>query len=215
MKKEIMTDNGIYSYEEVELYEGRKLLNPEIGKKNLLDFKKVMEKHGIVFGLWFGTLLGAVREKNFIEYDEDIDIFVLNEDRQKVLNALFDLEKIGLKVARYNEKKGLLSIIRDDEYIDIYFYRKVLNTRRMGINTLEAKYLEHMDTLDFLGDVFPVPANVEEVLTVLYGEDWRVPKRDGKPVNKTFERKLKLFIKENLPFIATFYREYLKPIFKR
>jgi len=215
MKKEIMTDNGIYSYEEVELYEGRKFLDPEIGKKNLLDFKKVMEKHGIVFGLWFGTLLGAVREKNFIEYDEDIDIFVLNEYRQNVLNALFDLEKTGLKVARYNEKKGLLSIIRDNEYIDIYFYRKVLNTRRMGINTLEAKYLEHMDTLDFLGDVFPVPANVEEVLTVLYGEDWRVPKRDGKPVNKTFERKLKIFIKENLPFIATFYREYLKPIFKR
>ncbi len=212
MKKEIITENGIYSYDEIKLYDGRKILNPEIGKRNLLDFKKVMDKHGIVFGLWFGTLLGAVREKNFIEYDEDIDIFILNEDRKKVLNALFDLENIGLKVVRYNEKKGLLSIIRDDEYIDMYFYRKVFNMRRMGPNTIESKYLENMDTINFLGEVFPVPANVEDVLTILYGKDWKVPKRGGKPINKTFERKVKIFMNEKLPFVGNIYRKFIKPL---
>jgi len=210
MKKEIITDSGIYSYEEIKLYNGRKLLNPEISKKNLSDFKKVMDKHGIIFGLWFGTLLGAVREKNFIEYDEDIDIFILDEDRKKVLNALFDLESIGLKVARYNEKKGLLSIIRDYDYIDMYFYRKVFNTRRMGPNTIKAKYLENMDTIDFLGEAYPLPANVEQVLSILYGKDWKIPKRDGKPVNKTFERRVKIFMNEKLPFIGNIYRKYIK-----
>jgi len=93
MIKEIMTDKGIYSYEEVELYLGRKIINPEIAKKNLLDLKKVVDKYGIRYGLMYGTLLGAVREGGFIVYDEDIDLFVLEEDRDKVLSALFDMDR--------------------------------------------------------------------------------------------------------------------------
>ena len=37
MKKEIITDNGVFSYEEVELFLGRKILDPDICKKNLFE----------------------------------------------------------------------------------------------------------------------------------------------------------------------------------
>ena len=82
----------------------------------------------------------------------------------------------------------------------------------MGPNTIEAKYLENMDTINFLGEAFPVPANVEQVLSILYGKDWKVPKREGKPVNKTVERRVKIFVSEKLPFIASIYRKYIKPL---
>ncbi len=209
MKKQIHTDNGIYIYEEVELYLGRKILDPEISKKNLLDFKKVMDAHGVRYGLWFGTLLGAIRENGFIVYDEDVDIFVLEEDRNKVLNALFDFEKLGLKVARYSDDGTLLSIIRDDDYIDMYFYKKFLNKRVKTDNTIDAKYLEHTETIEFLGEQFPVPINPKQALSILYGEDWHIPKKDGKPTNKTLYIRIKIFLIKKLPFFYKIYNVLL------
>ena len=41
MKKEIITDNGIYSYEEVELFLGRKIIDQENFKWNPVEFKEV------------------------------------------------------------------------------------------------------------------------------------------------------------------------------
>ncbi len=200
MKEEIRTEKGIYNYEEVELFLGRKILDPEISKKNLHDFNRVMEENGIKYGLWFGTLLGAIRESGFISYDEDIDIFMLNEDRKKFLNALFDFKKYRFKVARYRQKTGLLSLIRDDDYIDIYFYRKSLNKRIMGNNSIDAKYLENTENIDFLGMQIPVPVNSIQVLRIMYGEDWHIPNIDGKPINKSFIRITKDLLIDKLPF---------------
>ena len=192
MKKEIQTENGIYIYEEVELYLGKKILDPEISKRNLLDFKKVMDKYGIRYGLMYGTLLGAVREGGFIVYDEDADVFVLAEDRNKVLNALFDLEKLGLKVARYSDDERLLSVIRDDEYIDMYFFKKTFyKKRREGYSVVDANYLEHTETMEFLGEPFPVPGNPKQLLCVLYGKDWHTPNKDGKAINNALDIKIK------------------------
>ncbi|MGB5964499.1 MAG: LicD family protein [Sulfurimonadaceae bacterium] len=210
MTQEIITDNGIYRYEEIELYAGKKKLDREIAKRNLLDFKKVMDTLDVRYGLMYGTLLGAVREGNFIVHDEDIDIFVLVEDRSKVLNALFEIEKLGFKVARY-KYEDLLSIIRDDEYIDLYFFRKYLGTkRRIHDNLVDAKYLEHTETIDFLGENFPVPGNPEQLLEVMYGKDWKIPNIDSKPTNYSYDVIVKQFIIEKFPFIYNIYKFFKK-----
>jgi lipopolysaccharide cholinephosphotransferase len=206
MKKEIKTDNGIYSYEEVELFLGRKIINQEISKINLLDFKKVMDKHKIRYGLMFGTLLGAIREGGFIPWDEDVDIFVLEEDRNKVFNALFDFDEFGFKVARYRKKMDLLSIIRDDEYIDMYFFRKTFNRkRREGNFEIDAKFLERSETIELFGEQFPVPIHPKQVLNFLYGEDWHIPKKDVKPKLNTFNKKVKNFIINKTPLLYKIY----------
>jgi len=205
MKKEIITENGTYRYEEVELFLGRKVLDPEISKKNLHDFKKVMDANGVKYGLWFGTLLGAIREGGFISYDEDIDIYMLEEDRKKMFNALFDFEKLGFKVARYRQKPGLLSLIRNNDYIDTYFYKKILNKRIMGDNSIDAKYLEHSENINFLGEKFPVPVNSKQVLKILYGANWQIPNKDGKPINKSLDRVIKNFIIDKMPFFHKYF----------
>ena len=210
MKKEIQTENGIYIYEEVELYLGKKILDPEISKRNLLDFKKVMDKYGIRYGLMYGTLLGAVREGDFIVYDEDADVFVLAEDRNKVLNALFDLEKLGLKVARHSDDERLLSVIRDDEYIDMYFFKKMFyKKRREGDSVVDANYLEHTETMEFLGEPFPVPGNPKQLLCVLYGKDWHIPNKDGKATNNALDIKIKRYLIKKLPFLYKIYNMFL------
>ncbi len=202
MKKEIRTEKGIIRYEEIELLLGEKVLDPEISRTNLVDFKKVMDKHKIRYGFMYGTLLGAVRDGNFIPWDEDVDIFVLDEDRMKVYNALFDFEKIGFKVARQQNDGELLSVIRDNEYIDMYFYRKTYNNKRRSCDyAVVASHLENVETIDFLGMDFYIPSNPEKLLITLYGEDWHIPQKDVKPKNATLDRKAKLFLRNKLPYL--------------
>jgi len=204
MQEEIQTSRGVFTYEPKELFIGRKFLDPVVSKNNLLDFKAVMDKHNIHYGLWFGTLLGAIREKGFIKHDEDTDVFMLEEDREKVLIALFDFEEIGLKVIRYEE--SLLSFMRDDDYIDIYFYKKSFNQRIMLDNGIDGKYLESTKNIDFLGTQFPVSENPEEALEILYGADWRIPLEGNKAVNISTIHTIKSILLK-IPILSTIYRK--------
>ena len=123
MTSKIYTKNGTIEFEE-KSFSNPKQIDLAKSTNNLLAVKKVLDKNKVKFGLMFGTLLGAVREGNFIEHDEDVDLFVLEEDKDALINILHDLLDIEFKVCRYDEQ--LLSIIRDNEYIDFYFFRKYL-----------------------------------------------------------------------------------------
>ena len=204
-KEEILTDHGIFLYEPIEFSLGSKILDPIISQENLLTFKSVMEKHQIHYGLWFGTLLGAIRENGFIKHDEDTDVFALEEDRNKVLNALIDFEEAGLKVARYNEH--LISFICKGEYIDIYFYKKSLNQRITIDNGIDGKYLESTKMMKFLGDDFPIPHHPEEALEILYGANWRTPIKDGKAINLATKVRIKKFFINKLPFLYKIFKK--------
>ena len=77
----------------------------------------ICEENEIHYSLAYGTLLGAIRHKGFIPWDDDIDIFMLREDYDKFINVL-SKERNG----RY----ALMSLNNDKNYC--YDYAKVVDT---------------------------------------------------------------------------------------
>ena len=88
---------------------------------------------------------------------------------------MHDLLDIGFKVCRYDEQ--LLSIIRDNEYIDFYFFRKyfVFYRKSSAGLTYKAAFLQETKPQAFLGTTFQVPKETEIFLKVLYGINWKIP----------------------------------------
>ncbi len=84
-----------------------KLREVQLAKVEILRIaNSIFEKHKIVYWLDFGTLIGAIRHKGFIPWDDDIDICMLKEDYlklPKILNK--ELENTPLEF-RYGSDFG-------------------------------------------------------------------------------------------------------------
>ena len=93
-------------------------------KQLLFLIHNIFEKYNIFYGLGYGTLLGAIRHHDRIPWDDDADIFIIENDEYKLKNinwnkllphqkngTLFVKEETGWKV-KLNE------IIKNRYYID-------------------------------------------------------------------------------------------------
>ncbi|MFV0577312.1 MAG: LicD family protein [Fusobacterium ulcerans] len=173
MKKKIEIKNKIYEYDELMIYLGQGKINKEIAKDNLLKLREILYKKEIYFVLFYGTLLGVIREEDLISYDQDIDIFLL--EKEKFLNELFLLRKNGFEVARY-DIRGIISLIRNGEYIDIYFFNNYKdNIKRCCTEFLPSYFLEEKIERKFLDEKFYIPQKYKEFLLFEYGKNWNIP----------------------------------------
>ena len=177
MYKKIKTSKGVYKYKPTPIFEGVKQIDKTIANENLQLLKHVCSQHHLQFLLFFGTLLGAVREHDFITHDEDIDLVMLKSDMPAFLDMLFELRAAGFELARF-ERRGFLSIIRKGEYIDLYFfapYKHDPSLMHCCMDICEKKFLYDVAPMEFLGNSYMAPREYEAYLAHQYGDDWMTP----------------------------------------
>ena len=140
---------------------------------------KVFADNGIDLILAYGTLLGAIREHDFIGHDGDMDTQIWGRDMQKALDLAPELSEYGIKLECY-----VLPWIMTYSYkgitcdIDmIYDAVKPLNKRYCLIESqyIQRDFFEHTKKIEFQGQQHIVPANTEKLLEYYYGKTWRIP----------------------------------------
>jgi phosphorylcholine metabolism protein LicD len=109
--------------------------------------KDLLEKYNITYWIHSGTLLGAIRNKCIIPWDDDVDITILEKDIQNFLNLKIELNKLNIVIVhnyfgfRIYDKNGEIIkpqykfkfpfidvfVAREDNYIIKYISPEALN----------------------------------------------------------------------------------------
>lgn len=72
----------------------------------LMDFKSFCEANQIKYYLGYGTLLGAIRYKGFIPWDDDVDVLVPRQDYNRIMEIYKDHDNLKLFSIERNARYG-------------------------------------------------------------------------------------------------------------
>ncbi len=151
----------------------------QIRNNGLIEITNILENLNIKYYLTDGTLLGAVREKDFIPWDWDVEITVLSESIfPKTAELIESAKQNGFKISSVDQsitnfklnllknknKYSLNGLFLEGEYRirNAYIYPKRFFTIENKIN--------------FRGKEYPTVSNIEEYLIYQYG-DWKTPSK--------------------------------------
>ncbi|MFO0955382.1 MAG: LicD family protein [Candidatus Saccharibacteria bacterium] len=165
----------------------------------LRDIASVLEKYQCTYWLSDGTLLGAIRENDFIAHDNDVDLGVWAADFDvRVIHEL--LHRFGCRFGRLQGKPDdgmLITLQRAGVHLDLFFYYPLKNStisEKSAIYCSSYMLLKPYDSsnkakrYDYLypdfkplvrrslkGHNFWVPKNAKQHLIAAYGKNWRTP----------------------------------------
>ncbi len=165
------------------------------------NFNLAFQQLHISYWLAFGTLLGAIREKGFIQHDLDIDVGVFRSDRTPELQKM--LEKYGFKKLR---SISLEQVEVEETYqyqnvsIDIFYFEKSADNLsffcydfiRPSTHVLkENEFVPRKITwpfngfsaYNFMGIITQIPSNYKELLSAHYGADYMIPNPSWNTLN--------------------------------
>jgi phosphorylcholine metabolism protein LicD len=159
--------------------------NKEDAFENLKDIYNVCDKLSISVFPFAGTLLGIIREGDFIPHDLDMDFAIKLENyspkliEQLITNgfkfelSLGKLEKgYELRFRKRNIQVDFFLFYDKTNYICTYCY-----DNKGSIYEVKYHNFELID-YDFKGITIKIPNNTEEFLRQQYGDDWKIPKKN-------------------------------------
>lgn len=159
-------------------------------KNNCQNLFELLIQNHIRFWLMAGTLLGAVRERNFIQHDNDVDIAIWAEDRDRFIEIIqnsdwyfFQIWRREIGVIRHgyirNESKiDVFCMDKDNDSAYMYLYMKnplssVWDTEwrfKFPKELFEELIPYNIDSVKCF-----IPKEAESILDLEYTQNWRTP----------------------------------------
>ena len=147
----------------------------------LKELSEILKKKKIKHFITGGTLLGAIREQQFIKWDWDVEITILTDqvfNLKNKLNKLFidNGFKVIKRIDKFENLKWELSKY-NCTYEIIGFYKDGKWMYRLGKGMrVPAVFFSKQSKLFFLGNLYKTVSNPIKYLEFCYG-DWQIPKR--------------------------------------
>ena len=138
-----MNEGLIRVLKQIDITEQRRIM-----LNMLIEVDRFCKKNGIKFYLDSGTLLGALRHKGYIPWDDDMDICMPRPDYDKFINLV--------KKERIN---GYISVLTPEQ--TLFPFSKIIDTRTILIEYPSTLRLE----MNIYIDLFPkdgLPANLKK-----------------------------------------------------
>ena len=207
----------IFKKKKIKTYKDLKLLaTAEENFINLVYISNLLKN--LEHFVFFGTLLGLVRDNSLIEKDDDIDIYVNINERAKLIKILQDnsiLVDFNLSV---NKHDSFLQVVRKinnkNAIIDFYFFEDDFEKNYLiekwnwcALPNDSSKHLRipkifthPIQTLEVKSYKINFPSQPEYLCEFLYGKSWRkklsegndyiIKIIDGKPVMFSFKKNI-------------------------
>lgn len=173
------------------------------GREALNHCDKALRENNISYWLDFGTLLGAIRENDFIQHDNDIDLGILHADYADSIELA--MEKQGFKKIKQfeiNNGKDGLEQAYSYKGVNIDFFYYLSDKEKMWTHIFDTLPNETFhSTMKKRGGLIPIrvehkiqslkPFSFQEIDTFVpldsedylkeYYNNWRVPTKDWIP----------------------------------
>lgn len=154
----------------------------EIELNLLTEFDKLCKVNHLYYTLCGGTLLGAVRHRGFIPWDDDIDVLMPRPDYERLLNhQSINMDELPDYVQLCSWKDGTLSfpfikLVDNRTEVDVDYFDSELGANKIWI------------------DIFPIDGNPEDEqeLRKIYGKSIRLRKLLSIKLAKSGEGKTRL-----------------------
>lgn len=178
MDRFIIDENEAYRDES---YYEKSHFDKETAGEMLKIMKEVLLKNDVHFSLNFGTLLGAIRDHDFIPHDYDLDLSMHERYKPAFFASLPELYENGVVLCGHY--KGNIfnlfykGIICDIDIVFDMVFPYSLRYYRLLEKCYPKFYTEKTEFFEFLGDEYEVPAKPERFLKYMYGKNWRIPQK--------------------------------------